>query len=216
MKYVLKGIICSLIMTISINIIYTNVLNLKSTLYDKVPSEEYYVYSKVLGHTYKETKDYKLKKYIDIAILIMEGENKNPTKNQINKYLNVFDEKSGAWCTEFVVWSLLEADKKMGTNYVNKIYPKRQSGYIAANWYNRHKRLHTEKDYIPKRGDMMFFIHYGSIIDHTAFVTGVKEIDGELYVMTIEGNIPSHKNKGIKERTLKLTDRTIYGYGSYE
>ena len=62
----------------------------------------------------------------------------------------------------------------------------------------------------------MFFKYYDSIVDHTAFVIGTKEVNGIIYVHTIEGNIPSLKDKSIQERFIPLNDKTIYGYGSFE
>ena len=107
-------------------------------------------------------------------------------------------------------------DEYLGTNHVGTTYPLLDSGYQAARWFSKQNRLHTEEDYVPKRGDMMFFQYYDSIIDHTALVTGTKEENGVIYVLTIEGNIPSLSDKGIKERVIPLDDKYIYGYGSYE
>ena len=151
--------------------------------------------------------------YLNKAINIMKEE-KEKTLNS-SKYLEVFNTKNMSWCTEFVVWSLLEADKQLNTNYVNNIYPLLDTGAKASNWFKKNNRLHLEKDYIPKRGDFMFFKYYEKIVDHTAFVIDVKEIDGITYVYTIEGNIPSLKDKSIKERILPIDDKYIYGYGSF-
>ena len=152
--------------------------------------------------------------YLDTAIWIMQNEMRNSAN--VPKYLNVFGTKNMAWCTEFVVWSLLEADKQLNTNYVTTLYPLLDTGNKASKWFSKNNRLHKEKDYIPKRGDFMFFKYYDSIVDHTAFVVGIKQIDGITYVHTIEGNIPSLKDKSIQERILPLNDKAIYGYGSYE
>jgi len=152
--------------------------------------------------------------YLDKSIEIMRNEKNN--KANVFKYLDLFNTKNMAWCTEFVVWSLLEADKELNTNYVSTIYPLLDTGNKAANWFSKNNRLHLEDEYIPKRGDFMFFKYYDSIIDHTAFVIDVKEIDGNIYIYTIEGNIPAIEDKSIQERIIPINDKYIYGYGSFK
>lgn len=152
--------------------------------------------------------------YLSKAINIMKEEK----EKQLNedKYLDIFNTKNMAWCTEFVVWSLLQADKQLNTNYINNIYPLLDTGAKAANWFSKNNRLHLEKDYIPKRGDFMFFKYYSGNIDHTAFVIDVKEVNEIIYIYTIEGNIPNSKNKSIQERIIPITDKYIYGYGTFK
>jgi len=118
-----------------------------------------------------EEKD-KFEIYLDTAVGIMQNEMLNSAN--VSKYLKVFGTKNMAWCTEFVVWSLLEADKQVNTNYVTTLYPLLDTGNKASKWFSKYNRLHKEKDYIPKRGDFMFFRYYESIVDHTAFVIDVK------------------------------------------
>ena len=169
---------------------------------------------------YLNSEEYAFKYYLDVAINYLSLENKDASLEQIAKYNSIYpngeSSTPGGWCTEFVTWGLLEADKYLDTDYVGTTYPLLDSGYQAARWFSRQNRLHTEEDYVPKRGDMMFFKYYDAIIDHTALVTGIKEEDGVIYVLTIEGNIPSLSDKGIKERVIPLDDKYIYGYGSYE
>lgn len=216
-KVILKIIISILVIVPCIYILYVNISKLTKVLEPwELTFNENSVSPSIKVSEYLNSEEYKFKKYLDTAISYMQAEDKNPSSSQVQKYLNLFNEESGAWCTEFVIWSLVQADNELGTNYVKDKYPFLDSGYKSANWFKKRDRLHTEEAYIPKRGDMMFFQYYDSIIDHTAFVLGTKEEDGITYVLTIEGNIPSLKDKGIKERTIPLTDKYIYGYGSYE
>ena len=55
----------------------------------------------------------------------------------IPKYLKVFKTKNMAWCTEFVVWSLLEADKQLNTKYVTTLYPLLDTSHKASLWFSK-------------------------------------------------------------------------------
>ena len=221
-KEVLKIIISSLIFFISFQVMYSNSVNLTYCLFSEQNEEINNSYksptTEVLN--YLNSEEYAFKHYLDTAINYLSLENKDASLEQIAKYNSIYpngeSSTPGGWCTEFVTWGLLKADKELGTNRVGTTYPLLDSGYQAARWFSKQNRLYTEEDYVPKRGDMMFFQYYDSIIDHTALVTGTKEENGVIYVLTIEGNIPSLSDKGIKERVIPLDDKYIYGYGSYE
>ena len=221
-KEVLKIIVSSLIFFISFQVMYSNSVNLTYCLFSEQNEEINNSYksptTEVLN--YLNSEEYAFKHYLDTAINYLSLENKDASLEQIAKYNSIYPKGEsstpGGWCTEFVTWGLLEADEYLGTNHVGTTYPLLDSGYQAARWFSKQNRLYTEEDYVPKRGDMMFFQYYDSIIDHTALVTGTKEENGVIYVLTIEGNIPSLSDKGIKERVIPLDDKYIYGYGSYE
>ena len=220
-REVLKVFISFLIFFISFQILYSCSINLTAVIFnDNVKKSNHYQSPVIDTLNYLNSEEYAFRKYLDTAINYLSLENKDVSAEQIDKYNSIFPNGEsltpGGWCTEFVTWGLLEADKELDTNYVGTTYPLLDSGYQAAKWFLKQNRLHVEKDYIPERGDMMFFKYYDSIIDHTALVTGIKKEDGVIYVLTIEGNIPSSSDKGIKERVIPLDDKYIYGYGSYE
>ena len=218
LKEIGKILISTIVFTICFQIFYTCSTSLSSKFTPLVKVEYNYLYKNPITQvlTYVNSEEYKLKKYIEKAIDYMEKEPRDPSTEQVDKYVYQFDQTNRMWCTEFVVWSLKQAEKDLNYGYLGSVYPYVASGYRASKFFEREDRLHMEKTYIPKRGDMMFFKYYDTIIDHTAFVLGVEVTDGETYVLTIEGNIPSYKDKGIKLRKLPLSDPYIYGYGSYE
>lgn len=224
-KDCLKIGISFLVFIVSFQIMYSCSVNLTEQLFKrdyKYENSYHQVYQSPVIQvlTYLNSEEYAYKRYIETAIGYLSAEPKDVSSTQIDKYNSIFpngeSSTPGGWCTEFVLWGLLQADKELNTTYVGDIYPLLDSGYQARRWYARKDRLHTEDDYLPKTGDMMFFKYYDSIIDHTALVVGTKEENGILYVLTIEGNVPSSSDKGILERMIPLDEEYIYGYGSYE
>lgn len=157
-----------------------------------------------------------LEKFIDLAIAYGECQPEYPVDERgCTKYGEMFGHPKEAWCTEFVMWCLKQDERDMDTNYIGTVYPYSDYSGGCIEKYKDWGRLRLAKSgYIPKRGDMVFFtILTQNVTDHTGFVIGTEEIDGEIYILTIEGNIPTDKIKCIRKRRLLLSDSTIYAYG---
>ena len=156
-----------------------------------------------------------LRKFIDRTVQIAMNEPKDAVQNGATKYGARFGTPTYAWCTEFVMWCLEQAEKELGTDFIGSAYPWADSSWGVRVWAKaREGRYFTPKDgYLPQKGDIILFdTCSGGTTDHTGLVIGTREIAGETYILTIEGNIPTDKEKRIRTRYLSPEDPTIFCY----
>ncbi len=141
-------------------------------------------------------------------------------KKGVTKYGAYFGTPKYEWCTEFVIWCIVQAQEKLGLQYTDVNYPFSDWSGGCVSWY-RSKGLFFKRSsgYVPRRGDMIFFDYdYDGSTDHTGLVYGV-EYDAQedkIYILTIEGNLPEDYPVGsIKQRRLACDWKKIYGYGTF-
>jgi len=153
--------------------------------------------------------------FIDKAISIAKAQPTYPVVDGKTIYGEMFDNPTYAWCTEFVMFSLKQAEDQLNTSYINDVYPWLDSAYASGLWYQRKSRYFPANAYIPTKGDLIFFSADNlGYPDHTGLVIDVIHQYGLNFVVTIEGNIPHDPIPMIRIRQLLLDDPTIFGYGS--
>jgi hypothetical protein len=170
--------------------------------------------------TYPLPSEHPLTPFIEKLIEIAESQ---PSKAQDEKgrtkYGEAFGDPYAQWCTEFVMWCLQETEKELGTNYIGSYYPWKDSAYRCVVWYKKNDTFMLRDEYIPRRGDMIFFDYdFDENSDHTGLVTGVEydKTEDKIYILTIEGNLPEdYPNGVIKKRRLAADEKKIYGYGTF-
>jgi hypothetical protein len=170
--------------------------------------------------TYPLPSEHALTPFIEKLIEIAESQPTNPQDEKgRTKYGEAFGEPYAQWCTEFVMWCLKETEEQLGTNYIDSYYPWKDSAYRCVVWYKNHNAFMLKDNYIPRRGDLIFFDYdFDENSDHTGMVTGVEydETEDKIYVLTIEGNLPEdYPNGTIKTRRLAVDEKKIYGYGTF-
>ena len=129
-----------------------------------------------------------------------------------DKYIKYYNETGGmnfnmkvAWCAIFVTWC------KAMAGISKNIIPHFASCDVGKNWFEKrglYKKSPAYKgDYVPKRGDIIFFSSGYTQNDstHVGIVTGVS---GNA-VSTIEGNT---SNK-VARRSYSVKSKYIIGYG---
>lgn len=122
----------------------------------------------------------------------IEGEN-NKTKYGDWYGLNA------EWCGIFVSWCSFSA------GITQDIVPKSSYCKDSAEWFMNNKNWYSKDQYLPKKGDIIYFYVKGDI-NHIGIVYEVTEDS----VITIEGNM---SNKVLK-MTHKINDENIAGYAS--
>lgn len=111
------------------------------------------------------------------------------------------------WCAMFVSWCANKAN--ISTSIVPRLASADRSWYKNNGCYQ--KSAYRGGDYIPKKGDIIFFSWSGrDYADHVGMVTGTRTSNGTRYVMTIEGN------KGNQVKTAEYDENSKYllGYGT--
>jgi hypothetical protein len=104
------------------------------------------------------------------------------------------------WCAMFVSWS---ADQ---SGILGTIVPRYASVLLGKNWYiDNEKYKSRQSGYIPKAGDVIFFIKNGQ--RHTGIVSAYDVSIKTVY--TIEG----YSSNTISQRHYQLSDTYIEGYG---
>lgn len=117
----------------------------------------------------------------------------------------VADSYNYAWCHTFVSWCANQA------GIDETIIPKTESVTGGMGFFNKNKRwMKSESqggDYVPRRGDIVYFSQTGDVkhLTHVGIVTGTS--DETLY--TIEGNVSDL----VLERSFDLDSEKIVGYG---
>lgn len=170
--------------------------------------------------TFPLPNEHLLTEFINKLIEIAEGQPKNPQNEEgRTKYGELFDNPYTQWCTEFVMWCIKETETQLGTDYIGTYFPWKDSAYRCVVWYKKNNSFMLKRNYIPRRGDLIFFDYdFDENCDHTGLVTGIeydKEED-KLYVLTIEGNLPEdYPNGVIRTRRLSVDEVKIYGYGTF-
>lgn len=119
--------------------------------------------------------------------------------NKKNKFGDWFMYDNVDWCAIFVSWAANQAG--IGLDVVHK-YSLVSDG---VEWYQERGVYKSRSEYIPKKGDIIFF-QSGGRPSHVGIVVSV---DANR-VYTIEGNT----SNGVYERNYKLTDTYILGYAA--
>ena len=165
---------------------------------------------------YKDMEAAAFEEFVELTIKYAERQPQYPvSKSGTTKYGALFGHPRAAWCTEFVMWCLKQAEHELGTSYIKTSYPWSSYSGGCVSWFQSRSRLRSRSSgYTPQRGDMIFFNYgTGGSTDHTGLVLGTEIANGKTYVLTIEGNIPTDRVKQIRKRRLLLTDRNIVSYG---
>ncbi|HHU55141.1 MAG TPA: CHAP domain-containing protein [Acholeplasmataceae bacterium] len=115
-----------------------------------------------------------------------------------NKYGVWYQYENVAWCAIFVSWCANEAG--IGTDIITRYCLCSE----AVRWFQKQGNYKFRGEYEPITGDIIFF-QSGGNISHTGIVV---DCDGT-YVYTIEGNT----SNSVRQRTYRLTDTYIHGYG---
>ena len=153
--------------------------------------------------------------FIDQVISIAKAQPTYPVIDGKTIYGEMFGNPTYAWCTEFVMYNLKQAEDQLNTNYINDVYPWLDSAYASGLWYQRKSRFFPANEYIPEKGDLIFFDTAGfNYPDHTGLVIDMIHQYGIDFVVTIEGNIPNDRPSRIRIRQLPLDHADIFGYGS--
>ena len=182
------------------------------------------VYQPLYGEEYstfrlpRKTEEYE---FVETLMEIAFGEPvEAEDKNGVTKYGTYFGTPTYEWCTEFAVWCIVQAQEKMGVQYTDVHYPFSDWSGGCVSWYKKQGLFFKRNsDYVPRRGDMIFFDYdYDGSTDHTGLVYGVEydSAEDKIYILTIEGNLPEDYPVGsIKQRRLACDWKKIYGYGTF-
>ncbi len=167
-----------------------------------------------LFHGYKEYS------FVEKLVSIAESQlGECEGKKGYTKYGEFFGHPYEAWCTEYVIWCVSQAEKETGLNYLKLYYPKTDYSGGCVDFYSKKGWFFKRGSIVPRRGDIIVFDYdFDGVTDHTGLVTGVEydESEDKLYILTIEGNIPEDEPGGIvRERRLPADWEKIYGYGTF-
>ncbi len=126
------------------------------------------------------------------------------SSNGYTKYGDYTGYPYSAWCQSFVAWCCKEA------SVPSSVVKRYASCTLEVNWFKNNSTWYDSEynggNYIPKKGDLIFFRWYNhSKIDHVGFVEYVE--NG--IVHTIEGNT-SYK---VARESYNLSSNYIVGYG---
>ncbi len=105
------------------------------------------------------------------------------------------------WCAIFVSWVAEQ------NGYIEKnIIPKFSGCFTGVNWFKA-VGLWQDSNYIPNKGDIIFFNWDGDdLSDHVGIV---EKVEGDV-IYTIEGN----SNDMCREQTYSINSNNIFGYGT--
>lgn len=105
------------------------------------------------------------------------------------------------WCAMFISWCGEQAGISREVLYANS------STVNMKNWYEKRGQWRNKGDYIPLKGDMIFFKYPGNsnVVNHVGIV--ISSENGK--VITVEGNY----NNGVYTVIHDLNDGKIVGYG---
>lgn len=157
-----------------------------------------------------------LDEFIETFIGIAEQEPQYPVKDGKTVYGELFNNPYAQWCTEFTMYCLQKAEHRLGTDFIETVYPWRDSAYRTGLWFKKENRYYAARgEFIPSRGDLIIFDSvYAGYPNHIGIVTGTVVEDGITYINTIEGNIPEDEVKQIRRRKIAATDPIIMAYCS--
>ena len=119
------------------------------------------------------------------------------TGKNFTKYGEWYGINPGAWCAMFVTWCA------HNSGISTDIIPFYCGCTAGMKWFVDRNQFGYKETYIPKRGDIIFFLSDGA--GHTGIVTGCS---GNT-VYTIEGNTSNM----CARRSYNLNHSTITGYG---
>ena len=152
----------------------------------------------IRGSVTISVKGYAQVNYIERLIKVAEGElgyKELPTTE--TKYGIWYGIPDGDWCAMFVTWC---AHYSGIDTTIIPFYCGCTAGW---QWFIDNNCYGLKEEYIPKAGDIIFFLSNGA--GHTGIVTGC---DGKT-VYTIEGNTSNM----VARRSYPLDYSTITGYG---
>ncbi len=161
--------------------------------------------------------DGSLDTFVDWVIWYAEQEPQFPVKEDGSTvYGELFGDPYAQWCAEFLMYCLKKSEDRLGTSYIDSVYPWYPSAYSCGLWFKAYFHYFDPETYIPARGDMVLFDTYGiGYPDHIAMVVEVVDDgEGDPVIITIEGNILTDPVPQIRSRQLSCTDSAIFGYGS--
>lgn len=177
--------------------------------------------------------DYPIREDVARLIAIAQEELGYAEKGGITKYGEWAGDPAAEWCAEFLCWAVDQADKQLGTQMLNQLYPNYSANNTGRDWFIREGRYIARKgivpgwgsqwftgsdqsmesnSYLPQPGDWVFF-SYNSTGDtsHVAMVEHLLRLkDGSYQIQVIEGNNPS----AVARAHYPLTDWRIQGYGT--
>lgn len=157
--------------------------------------------------------DKSLDTFVDWVIWYAEQEPRFPVKEDGSTvYGELFSDPYAQWCTEFLMYCFQKAEDRLGTSYLDSVYPWYPSSYSCGLWFKAYYHYFDVGTYIPARGDMILFDTYGiGYPDHIALVVEVADsAEGDPVITTIEGNILTDPVPQIRSRQLSCTDSTIF------
>ena len=136
--------------------------------------------------------------YIERLIATAESQlGYRETSDGLTKYGIWYGIPDGAWCAMFVTWCA------HNSGISTSVIPFYCGCTAGMKWFVDRNQFGYKENYIPKRGDIIFFLSDGA--GHTGIVTGVS---GNT-VYTIEGNTSNM----CARRQYPLDYSTITGYG---
>ncbi len=150
------------------------------------------------GEIYITTKGYIDVDYIERLLETADKElGYRELSDKTTKYGTWYGIPDGDWCAMFVTWCAHYAG--ISTDVI-PFYCNCQAGWT---WFMNNNCYGLKEEYIPKRGDIIFFLSDGA--SHTGIVTDCK--NGIVY--TIEGNTSDM----VAYRSYSLNNSRITGYG---
>lgn len=137
---------------------------------------------------------------LDIVDIAIKQIGANEADGSHMKFINWYGGfgRGTPWCAIFVSWCANQA------GVLNSIIPKFASCASGRAWFESKGLFKYKGSYIPKRGDIIFFLSNGA--SHTGVVE--KSSGGKVY--TIEGNTSDR----VARRNYDLSNARITGYGT--
>lgn len=102
--------------------------------------------------------DKSLDTFVDWVIWCAEQEPRFPVKEDGSTiYGELFGDPYAQWCTEFLMYCFQKAEDRLGTSYLDSVYPWYPSSYSCGLWFKAYYHCFDVGTYIPARGDMILF-----------------------------------------------------------
>ena len=121
--------------------------------------------------------DKSLDTFVDWVIWCAEQEPRFPVKEDGSTvYGELFGDPYAQWSMEFLMYCFQKAEDRLGTSYLDSVYPWYPSSYSCGLWFKAYYHCFDVGTYIPARGDMILFDTYGiGYPDHIALVVEVAD-----------------------------------------
>lgn len=102
--------------------------------------------------------DKSLDSFVDWVIWCAEQEPRFPVKEDGSTvYGELFGDPYAQWCMEFLMYCFQKAEDRLGTSYLDSVYPWYPSSYSCGLWFKAYYHYFDIGTYIPARGDMILF-----------------------------------------------------------